>query len=75
MSVNEVINVRRKLGMSQEDLSDSLGILGATTVSRWETGLRKPSETIRRLFCWLNDLPKKQAEEIVKTLGQYKKKR
>ena len=75
MPANEVINLRNKLGLNQEELSKSLGILGLNTISRWETGLRKPNETIRRLFCWLNDLPKQEAEEIIKKFGQYKLKK
>lgn len=75
MSAREVISLREKLGLDQKTLSDAFGLSSHNTVPRWETGLRKPSETLRRLFCLLNDLPKKEAEEFVKKLGQYKLKK
>ena len=75
MSVNIVAELRDKLGLRQEDISDALGLYDSYTVSRWETGLRKPNEAIRRLLCLLNDLPKKEAEEINKKLGQYRLKK
>ncbi len=75
MSVNEFVNLRTKLGIKQEELSDAFGLYSRNTVSRWETGLRKPQEIVRRLVCLLNDLPKKEAEEMIKKLGQYKLKR
>lgn len=75
MSVSEVTELRNKLEISQDDLSDLLGIEGQNTISRWERGHRKPIETIRRLVCLLNDLPKKEAEAFVRKLGQYKLKK
>ena len=75
MSANEVTNLRKKLGIDQAELSKAFGLYSHNTVSRWETGLRKPSESLRRIFCLLNDLPRKEAEEFVKKLGQYKLKK
>jgi DNA-binding transcriptional regulator YiaG len=75
MSADEVFNLRNKLEMSQDDLSHSFGISGPNTVSRWERGQRRPNETIRRLVCWLNDRPKKEALEFIRELGQYKLKK
>ena len=75
MSANIVAELRNKLGLRQEDISEALGLYDGYTVSRWETGLRKPNEAVRRMLCLLNDLPKKEAEEIIKKLGQYKLKK
>lgn len=75
MPANEVLNLRNRLGMNQEELSEAFGFYGYNTISRWETGQRKPAEAFRRIFCLLNDLPKKEAEEIIKKLGQYKLKK
>lgn len=44
MAANEVANLRQKLGIPQEALSEALGLYGFSTISRWETGLRKPNE-------------------------------
>ncbi len=68
-------DLRNKLGLKQDDLSEALGLYDGNTVSRWETGLRKPNEPIRRMLCLLNDLPKKEAQEIIKRLGQYNLKK
>jgi DNA-binding transcriptional regulator YiaG len=38
--------VRRQLGLSQEDLARELGVSYAT-VNRWENGLSKPSKLAR----------------------------
>ena len=75
MQANEFVNLRNKLGIKQDELSEALGLYSKNTVSRWETGLRKPQELVRRLICLLNDLPKKEAEEILRKLGQYKLKK
>lgn len=75
MSANDFVNLRGKLGMRQDEFSEALGLYGRNTVSRWETGLRKPQEVVRRLVCLLNDLPKKEALEFVTKLGQYKLKK
>lgn len=75
MSANEVANLRNKLGLNQEELSEALGLAGHNTISRWEIGLRTPNEAIRRLICLLNDLPLVGAERIIKKLGQYKLKK
>jgi len=45
--------VRRQLGLSQEDLAHALGVSFAT-VNRWENGKTNPSKLARnqfRLFC------------------------
>jgi transcriptional regulator with XRE-family HTH domain len=73
MSANDFVNLRNKLGIKQEELSDAFGLYSKNTISRWETGLREPQEVVRRLVCLLNDLPKKEALDFVTKLGQYKK--
>jgi len=75
MSSNEIQKLRAKLEISQAELSEAFGLYDGNTISRWETGLRKPNEIIRRLFCFLNDLPSKEADAFIKKLGQYKLKR
>jgi len=53
-----VKEVRRQLGMSQEELAHGLGVSFAT-VNRWENGKTSPSKIARRLFeqfCRQHDL-------------------
>lgn len=75
MPAKEVIKLRDKLQVSQEELSDAFGLSGRNAISRWETGRRKPAELARRLLCLLNDLPVGEAKAIIKRLGQYKLKK
>jgi len=44
-----VKEVRRQLGISQEDLARELGVSFAT-VNRWENGKSKPSKLARKLI-------------------------
>jgi putative transcriptional regulator len=41
--------VRRQLGLSQEDLARRLGV-SLATVNRWENGLSKPSKLAKAQF-------------------------
>jgi len=41
--------VRRQLGLSQEDLARKLGV-SLATVNRWENGLSKPSKLAKAQF-------------------------
>ncbi|MCB9092887.1 MAG: helix-turn-helix domain-containing protein [Halobacteriovoraceae bacterium] len=65
---NEVKNLREKLGISQSDLADALGVSGQVVVSRWERSERTIGEPLRRFFAWLNTLPKGEAKEIIEAL-------
>lgn len=75
MHSHEVVELRKKLELEQSELSNHLGLYSHNTVSRWEIGLRKPSETLLRLFRLLNDLPKAEAREFIEKLGRYKSKK
>jgi len=67
----DVQNLREKLGLSQEELADALGLAGKNVVSRWETGERKPSEALRRLFLiWLG-LPAPEARRLLEKFRSY----
>lgn len=67
----DVQNLREKLELSQEDLAEALGLAGKNVVSRWETGERKPSEALRRLFLiWLG-LPTPEARRLLEKFRSY----
>ena len=46
---DKVKEVRKQLGLSQEDLARELKISYAT-VNRWENGVNKPSKMAKRVF-------------------------
>lgn len=45
MTARKIRSVRRRLGLTQEDLARRLGVARAT-VTRWENGTRRPSRTV-----------------------------
>ncbi|OGQ86256.1 MAG: hypothetical protein A2289_01935 [Deltaproteobacteria bacterium RIFOXYA12_FULL_58_15] len=51
------VTVRKKLGMSQRQFAQMLGI-GLRTVTNWEQGLREPAGPARALLCILDREPK-----------------
>lgn len=73
MNGGVISELREKLGMSQTELSDALGLAGPNVISRWETGRRVPNEAVRRLINYLNDLPGAEAKQIVRKLKSYGK--
>lgn len=75
MSSSEIEQLRKKLSLSQEELAQLLGLAGRVIVYRWESGLREPSEVLRRLFCYLNDLSKEEALQLLNKLATYAKKK
>ena len=62
-----ITELREKLGLSQTELSEALGLAGPNVISRWETGRRVPNEAVRRLICYLHDLPSPEAGHCSKT--------
>lgn len=50
----EVYRLREKLGMSQKEFADFVGVRQAT-VSEWETGTKKPSPMAQRLLTLLKE--------------------
>ena len=75
MSNKEVLSLREKLGLSQAELANALGLQGAGSIYRWECGLRAPNEALRRIFCYLNDLPEDKARQVIEKLAEYGKKK
>ena len=70
-TAKDVHKLREKLELSQEDLAEALGLAGKNVVSRWETGERKPSEALRRLFSiWLG-LPVSEARRLLEKFRSY----
>ena len=49
MTAVDVSTIRQKLGMTQQELADELGVAQAT-VSQWEAGLRNPRPMVAKLL-------------------------
>lgn len=71
MTEKILIRLRDKLGLSQEKLAEALGVQGRLTVYRWEAGHRTPSEPVRRLILFLDDLPEQQARKFLTKFEEY----
>jgi putative transcriptional regulator len=56
-----VKEVRRQLGLSQEELAHALGVSFAT-VNRWENGKTKPSKLAHRQFVSFCEAQSKQGK-------------
>lgn len=54
MSPEEIQNLRQRLGLTQDEMSDLLQI-GAKTYTRWESGRARPSRSMNVLLCALRD--------------------
>jgi DNA-binding transcriptional regulator YiaG len=75
MAGKAILRLREKLGLSQEDLAQALGVQGRLTVYRWETGTREPAEIIRRLILLLNDLPDREAKKLLHRIQEYERRK
>jgi DNA-binding transcriptional regulator YiaG len=58
MTKDEVKQLRAKLGLTQQELADKLGVT-QTSVARWEMGMHQIEEPTARLLKLLTKLEKK----------------
>jgi len=47
MTAKEIIELRKKLKMTQQELADAIGV-DRVTVARWETAQKRPSNLAKR---------------------------
>ena len=66
--------IREKLGLTQEELSDMLGLSGRKPISHFETGFRKPSPVIQSIMSLLDSLSERKAADLVELLNEHMKK-
>ena len=59
MTKDEVKQLRAKLGMTQQELADKLGVT-QTSVARWEMGMHQIEEPTARLLKLLVKIEKNQ---------------
>jgi transcriptional regulator with XRE-family HTH domain len=67
-------SIREKLGLTQEELSDMLGLSGRKPISHFETGFRKPSPLIQAIMSLLDSLSERKAAELVELFNDHMKK-
>lgn len=64
MSPKRFTEIREKMGLTQEQLSEVLGLAGRKPVSHYETGFRKPGDLIAALMELFDSLPEKKSLEL-----------
>lgn len=69
MSPNDIKTLRKRLKLTQKDLSHALGV-SKLTMSQYETGFRKPGPTALVLLFVLATLPLRKAQELTQLLQQ-----
>ncbi len=74
MSPNKSKMVREKLNLTQEELSDLLGLSGRQIISHFETGFRTPSLLTQALLSVLDSLSERKAVELIELIKDHMKK-
>ena len=69
MSPSDIKTLRKRLKLTQKDLSYALGV-SKLTMSQYETGFRKPGPTALVLLFVLETLPLRKAQELIQLLQQ-----
>lgn len=73
MSPDDIKTLRKRLKLTQKDLSYALGV-SKLTMSQYETGFRKPGPTALVLLIVLEALPLRKAQELIQLLQQAARK-
>jgi len=69
VSPDDIKTLRKRLKLTQKDLSYALGV-SKLTLSQYETGFRKPGPTALVLLFVLDALPLRKAQELIQLLQQ-----
>lgn len=67
MSPAKIKKIRMKLGLTQEQLAETIGV-AKLTLSQYETGFRNPSKTVIILLMVLDGLSRKETVEFLDLL-------
>ena len=68
MRKEQIAKLRERLGWTQPQMSEALGLANRVTIAHWENATRVPTATALRLLQLLNELPKAELEKITKRL-------
>lgn len=67
MSPANIKKIRMKLGLTQAQLAETIGV-AKLTLSQYETGFRNPSKTVIILLMVLDGLSRKETVELLDLL-------
>lgn len=67
MSPSKIKKIRMKLGLTQAQLAETIGV-AKLTLSQYETGFRNPSKTVIILLMVLDGLSRKETVEFLDLL-------
>lgn len=71
MSPAQLKSHREKLGLTQDELAQVLGLAGKKTISHFETGFRTPSPLISAVMSYLGSLPEKKAAAFIEEFQRH----
>ena len=74
MSPAKLKEIREKLSLTQEELSDVFGLSGRKPISHFETGFRTPSPLIAAIMSILDSLSERKAADLVELLQDHVKR-
>jgi transcriptional regulator with XRE-family HTH domain len=67
MTPEKLAQIRKRLGFTQEEMSHLFEAV-RLTVSQWEIGFSRPTAIVRKLYRLIEELPEKDAKQLVKWL-------
>lgn len=68
MNGSEIKRIRTKLGMTQDQFADLLGMSSKQTICNIETDLRNAGSLVVIILGVLDDLPEKKAKELIELM-------
>lgn len=74
MSPDQIKKIREKIGLTQTELAEILGVSGKVPISHYETGFRSPSLLTLAFLSLLNSLPEKKANDLIELINEHMKK-
>lgn len=73
MSPAKFKEIRERLGLTQADLAEILGLSGKQPISHIETGFRNPSPLSQAIMSVVDELPEKKAKELLELIRKHVK--
>jgi transcriptional regulator with XRE-family HTH domain len=74
MSPDQIKKIREKIGLTQAELAEILGVSGKVPISHYETGFRSPSLLTLAFLSLLNSLPEKKTKDLIELIREHMKK-
>lgn len=71
MSPKQFKEIREKLGLTQAELADLLGMSGKMPISHYETGFRTPGVLVAAVMMHLDSLPERKATAFIEEFQRH----